>query len=69
MLGFPRQGGRRGACDGGLDQDRPVFYSAVSGVLPDDFIASRCAKLVKVGKTFVINDTVFLRTKAGLLPQ
>jgi hypothetical protein len=52
-----------------VDQDCPGFYSAASGALPDHFIASCSAKLVKVGKTFVINDTVFLRTKAGLLPQ
>ncbi len=52
-----------------VDQDCPDFYSAASGALPDDFIASRCAKLVKVGKTFVINDTVFLRTPAGLIAQ
>ncbi len=37
--------------------------------VPDDFIASRSAKLVKVGKTFLINDTVYRRTKAGLLAQ
>jgi len=49
-----------------VDQDFPGFYSAASGALPDDFIASRSAKLVKVGMTFVINGTVYLRTKAGL---
>jgi hypothetical protein len=49
-----------------VDQDCLGFYSAASGALPDDFIASRSTKLVKVGKTFVINGTVYLRTKAGL---
>jgi len=44
----------------------PRFYCAVSGALPDDFIASRSTKLVKVGKTFEINGTLYLRTKAGL---
>jgi hypothetical protein len=52
-----------------VDQDCPGFYSAASGALPDDFIASRSTKLVKVGKTFVINGTVYLRTKAGLVAQ
>ncbi len=52
-----------------VDQDCPGFYSAASGALPDDFIASRSAKLVKVGKTFVINGTVYLRTKTSLVPK
>jgi hypothetical protein len=52
-----------------VDQDCPGFYSAASGAPPDDFIASRSTKLVKIGKTFVINGTVYLRTKSGLLAQ
>jgi hypothetical protein len=52
-----------------VDQDCPGFYSAASGALPDDFIASRSTKLVKIGKTFVINDTVYLRTKTGLVAR
>ena len=52
-----------------VDQDSVGFYSAAAGSVPDDFIASRCAPLVKIGKTFVINDTVYIRTKAGLVPQ
>ena len=52
-----------------VDQDCPGFYSAVSGAMPDDFIAARSAKLVEVGKTFLINDTVYRRTKAGLVAQ
>ena len=52
-----------------VGQDCPGFYSAVSGAVPDAFIASRCAKLVEVGKTFLINDTVYRRTKAGLVAQ
>jgi hypothetical protein len=52
-----------------VDQDCPGFYSAASGALPDDFIASRSTKLVKVGKTFEINGTLYVRTKAGLVAQ
>ena len=52
-----------------VGQDCPGFYSAASGAVPDDFIAARSAKLVKVGKTFLINDTVYRRTKTGLVPQ
>ena len=52
-----------------VDQDCPGFYSSASGDVPDDFIAARSAKLVEVGKTFLINDTVYLRTKAGLVAQ
>jgi hypothetical protein len=52
-----------------VGQDCPGFYSAASGTLPDDFIASRSTKLVKVGKTFFINGTVYLRTKASLVAQ
>jgi len=50
-------------------QDCPGFYSAASGALPDDFIAAHCAKLVAVGKTFLIHDTVYRRTKAGLVAR
>jgi hypothetical protein len=49
-----------------VDQDCLGFYSAASGALPDDFIASRSTKLVKIGKTFEINGILYLRTKAGL---
>jgi hypothetical protein len=52
-----------------VDQDTPGFYSAASGALPDDFIGPRSTKLVEVGKTFLINDTLYLRTKAGLVRQ
>ena len=52
-----------------VGQDCQGFYAAASGALPDDFIASRSAKLVKVGKTFLINGTVNLRTKTGLVPN
>ena len=52
-----------------VGQDCPGFYSAASGAVSDDFIASRGAKLVAVGKTFLINDTVYRRTKAGLVAQ
>jgi hypothetical protein len=52
-----------------VDQGCLGFYSAAYGALPDHFIASRSTKLVKVGKTFFINGTVYLRTKAGLVAQ
>ena len=52
-----------------VDQDCPGFYSSASGDVPDDFIAARSAKLVEVGKTFLINDTVYRRTMAGLVAQ
>jgi len=51
-----------------VDQDTPGFYSAASGNLSNEFIASRAAKLVDLNDTFVVNDTVYVRTKAGLVP-
>lgn len=52
-----------------VDQGAPGFYSAAYGNLSDDFIATRAAKLVDLNDTFVVNDTVYVRTKAGLVPQ
>jgi hypothetical protein len=52
-----------------VGQDCPGFYSAASGGVSDDFIATRSVKLVKPGKTFLINGTPYLRTKTGLVPQ
>jgi hypothetical protein len=52
-----------------VGQDCPGFYSAASGALPDAFIAARSAQLVKVGKTFEINGTLYVRTKSGLVAQ
>jgi hypothetical protein len=52
-----------------VDQDIPGFYSAASGNLSDDFIASRVTKLVDLNDTFVVNDTVYVRTNAGLAPK
>lgn len=52
-----------------VDQDIPGFYSAASGNLSDEFIATRSTKLVDLNDTFVVNDTVYVRTKAGLLPR
>ena len=43
------------------------FYTSATGDLPDEFITSRCATLVVMGKTILINDTVYVRTKAGLV--
>ena len=45
------------------------FYTSATGDLPDEFITSRCATLVVMGKTILINDTVYVRTKAGLVPK
>jgi hypothetical protein len=52
-----------------VDQDTPGFYSAASGNLTDEFIATRATKLVDLNDTFVVNDTVYVRTKAGLVPR
>lgn len=43
------------------------FYVSASGDLPDEFIASRCATLVEMGKTILINGKVYVRAKAGLV--
>lgn len=45
------------------------FYVSASGDLPDEFIASRCAALVEMGKTILINGKVHVRAKAGLVPK
>lgn len=50
-----------------VDQDTPGFYVSASGDLPDVFIASRCVKLVKVGKASTTNYTICVRTMAGLV--
>lgn len=52
-----------------VDQDTPGFYCSASGNVSDDFIATRSAKLVDLNDTFVVNDTVYVRTKAGLVPK
>lgn len=52
-----------------VDQDIPGFYSAASGNLTDEFIATRATKLVDLNDTFVVNDTVYVRTKAGFVPK
>jgi hypothetical protein len=52
-----------------VDQDAPGFYCAASGNLSDDFIATRSMKLVELNGTFVVNDTVYVRTKGGLAPR
>ncbi len=52
-----------------VDQDIPGFYSAASGNLSDEFIASRATKLVDLDHAFVVNGTVYVRTKAGLVPK
>ena len=45
------------------------FYTKATGALDDGFIACRCLEFVEMGKTFIINDKVYIRTKAGLVPQ
>lgn len=52
-----------------VSQNTPGFYCAASGDVPDEFIASRAAKLVDLNDTFDINETVYIRTKAGLVPK
>jgi hypothetical protein len=52
-----------------VDQDIPGFHSAASGNLSDEFIASRATKLVDLDHAFVVNGTVYVRTKAGLVPK
>ena len=52
-----------------VDQDIPGFYSAASGNLSDEFIATRATKLVDLNHAFVVNGTVYVRTKAGLVPK
>jgi hypothetical protein len=52
-----------------VDQDTLGFYSSALGCLSDEFIASRSAKLVNLNDTFVVNDTDYVRTKAGLVPK
>ena len=52
-----------------VDQDTPGFYCAAAGNLPDDFITTRATKLVDLNDTFIVNETVYFRTKAGLAPK
>jgi hypothetical protein len=52
-----------------VDQDTPGFYSAAHGNVTDEFIATRSMKLVELNGTFVVNETIYVRTKAGLAPQ
>lgn len=52
-----------------VDQDSPGFYCSASGNLSDGFIATRATKLVELNDTFVVNDTVYVHTKAGLVPK
>ncbi len=52
-----------------VEQETPGFYCSASGNLSDDFIATRATKLVDLNDTFVVNDTVYVRTKAALVPK
>ena len=52
-----------------VNQDTPGFYCSALGSLTDEFIATRSAKLVDLNDTFVVNETVYVRTKAGLVPK
>lgn len=52
-----------------VDQDCPGFYCAASGNLSDEFIASRAAKLVELNDTFMVNETPYVRTEAGLVAK
>lgn len=52
-----------------VDQDTPGFYCSASGRLSDEFIATRSTKLVDLNDIFIVNDTVYVRTKSGLVPK
>lgn len=52
-----------------VDQDTPGFYSGAHGNVTDEFIATRSMKLVGLNDTLVVNDTVYVRAKGGLVPQ
>jgi hypothetical protein len=52
-----------------VDQDCPGFYSAASGNISDEFIATRATKLVELNDTFVVNETVYVRTADSLVPR
>ncbi len=51
------------------EQESPGFYFSADGNVSDDFIATRAVKLVEIGDTFVVNGTVNIRTKRGLVPK
>ncbi len=52
-----------------VDQGAPGFYCSASGNLSDEFIATRATKLVELNDSFVVNDTIYVRTKAGFVPK
>lgn len=45
------------------------FYKRAYGILNDQFIADRCEELVELGRTFVINQSTYVRTLEGLKVQ
>lgn len=45
------------------------FYERAYGLLNDEFIAGRCEVLVELGRTFVINQSTYVRTPEGLKIQ
>jgi hypothetical protein len=45
------------------------FYKRAYGSLNDDFIADRCKELVEPGCVFVINNSAYVRTDAGLVKK
>jgi len=51
------------------EQESPGFYFSADGNVSDDFIASRAVELVEIGDSFVVNGTVNIRTKTGLVPK
>jgi len=52
-----------------VDQGTPGFYCAASGNLSDEFIATRATKLVDLNGAFVVNESIYVRTKAALVPK
>ena len=45
------------------------FYRRAYGMLNDEFISDRCKQLVELGRTFVINQSTYVRTPEGLKIQ
>jgi len=52
-----------------VDQDTPGFYCSACGNVSDEFIATRSAKLVDLNDAFIVNGTVYIRTRNGLIPS
>ncbi len=47
----------------------PDATASVGGDFPDDYSVKLCVDLIPVGQKIQINSTLYVRTKAGLVPQ